>query len=226
MARIARIVLPGCPHHVTQRGNRRQAVFYDDMDRRFYLRLLGRNSNLFAVQTAGYCLMTNHIHDVCVPMRPDSLVKGFGRTHNDYSRWHNLRNDTSGHLWQNRFYSCPLDEDGFWRALRYVELNPVRAGLVENAWDWPWSSALAYVTVIDKSGLLKMEKWAKRFDGKAWRDFLREGLELHAELEEIRCATRTGRPLGGEEFVIKLEQLTGKVFRGRKPGRKPGVRLR
>ena len=92
-----------------------------------------------------------------------------GRLHNDFSRWQQIQRDLTGHLWQNRFFSCPLDEDHFWEALRYVELNPVRAGLVRNAWEWPWSSARAHVTGIDETGLLNMDLWRTRFDGNRWR---------------------------------------------------------
>jgi putative transposase len=114
-----------------------------------------------------------------------------------------------------------MDEDHFWKALRYIELNPVRAGLVRHAWEWPWSSALAHVTGIDSTGLLNMELWKLHFDGKRWREFLEEGLGLSDEQNEIRSATRIGRPLGNDEFVRKLEQLTGRILRKQKPGSKP-----
>ena len=221
MSRFARVVIPGCPHHVTQRGNRRQVVFNKESEFEFYLELIDRFLNRYHVETTGYSLMPNHIHNVAIPLTPTSLAEGFGRLHNEFSRWQNVQYNRTGHLWQNRFYSCPMSEEHFWRALRYVELNPVRAGLVAHAWDWPWSSARAHVTGVDDTGLLKMDRWAARFDGKSWRAFLEEGMGRSEEQDEIRLATRTGRPLGNEGFILELESLTGRRLRLRKPGRKP-----
>lgn len=220
MARTARIVIPGYPHHVTQRGNHRQAVFFDDAERDFYLVLMRKYFALFQVQAAGYSLMTNHVHHIVSPAMPTSLAKGIGRLHNDFARWQHIQRDLTGHLWQNRFFSCPLDEDHFWKALRYAELNPVRAGLVQYAWEWPWSSARAHVSGVDETGLLNMDLWKSRFDGSRWKEFLEEGLRASDEQDRIRMATRTGRPLGGEAFVRHLEALTGRSLRLQKPGPK------
>jgi len=117
-----------------------------------------------------------------------------------------------------------MDEDHFWEALRYIELNPVRAGLVKNAWDWPWSSAQAHVNGEDNTGLLSMNLWSKRFNSVRWKEFLQEGTETEEELRQIRKATRTGRPLGSEEFILRLEKLTGRKLLRQKPGRKPRIR--
>jgi putative transposase len=133
MPRIARIVIPGCPHHVTQRGNHRQKVFFTDAERGFYLELLRKYFTRFEVEMAGYGLMSNHVHFVLIPVMQASPAKGVGLLHNDFSRWQQIQRNLTGHLWQNRFFSCPLDEDHFWEALRYTELNPVRAGLVRYA---------------------------------------------------------------------------------------------
>ena len=146
-----------------------------------------------------------------------------GRLHNDFSRWQQIQRDLTGHLWQNRFFSCPLDEDHFWEALRYVELNPVRAGLVRNAWEWPWSSARAHVTGIDESGPINMDPWRTRFDGNRWRSYLEEGLKSTGDLDRIRLATRTGRPLGSDDFIRCLEALTGRSLRPKKRGPKSGL---
>jgi putative transposase len=121
--------------------------------------------------------------------------------------------------------ACPLDEDHFWKALRYVELNPVRAGLARDAWEWPWSSARAHITGIDDSGLLNMELWRSRFDGNSWKEFLKVGL-VASERDHIRMATRTGRPLGTDDFVRQLEKLTGRTLRSLKPGPKSGISKR
>ena len=221
MPRFARLVIPGLPHHVTQRGNRRQTVFHDDLEREIYLDLLSRNSKRYRLEIIGYSLMTNHTHNVSIPLTMTSLAKGFGRSHNDFSRWQNIRKNNVGHVWQNRYFSCPLDEDHFWKALRYIELNPVRAGIVKHAWDWPWSSARSHIKGFDSTGLLNMDVWNARFDAKRWREFLEEGLEETDEQDKIRLATRTGRPLGTEEFIENLEELTGRRLRKQKPGRKP-----
>ena len=221
MPRVARIVIPGCPHHVTQRGNHGRPVFFADSERDFYLSLQSKYFALWQVQCAGYALMTNHTHHVLVPARPDSLARGVGRLNNDYARWHHIQRNLTGHLWQNRFFSCPMDEDYFWKALRYVELNPVRAGLVKCAWEWPWSSALAHVTGVDDTGLLDMDIWRRRFTGDQWKAYLEEGLEDTITNDILQLATRTGHPLGSEEFIVHLEALTGRKLRPQKPGPKP-----
>ena len=222
MPRIARVVIPGCPHHVTHRGNHGQRVFFNDKDRKIYFTLLRKYFGQYKVEMSGYTLMSNHIHQILTPKLANSFAKGVGLLHNDFSRLQNIQQNTKGHLWQNRFYSTPMDEEHFWKALRYVELNPVRAGMVENAWDWPWSSARAHVTDIDETGLLNMDHWRSRFDGPGWRDFLRKGLESNEEIELIRLSTRTGRPLGSEDFIITLEIMTGRSLLPKKRGPKFG----
>ncbi len=222
MPRCARVVIPGCPHHVTQRGNRRQNVFFSDLDRTVYISLLRKYFVLSHLHLAGYTLMTNHVHHIAIPEFATSLAKGFRLLHQDFSRWQNIQQNVTGHLWQNRYFSCPLDEDHFWKALRYVELNPVRAGLVRDAWEWPWSSARAHITGVDDSGLLDMELWRSRFDGNSWKEFLKEDL-VASETDLIRIATSTGRPLGTDDFVRQLEKLTGRSLRPQKPGPKSGA---
>jgi putative transposase len=221
MPRIARIVIPGCPHHVTQRGNHRQRVFFADNERDFYLALLGKYCGKYQMNVIGYGLMSNHVHHILVPEMETSLAKGLGRLHNDFSRWQQIQRNLTGHLWQNRFFSCPLDEDHVWEALRYIELNPVRAGLVQNAWDWPWSSAGAHVTGIDETGLMHMKIWRTRFDGNGWRKYLEEGMSSTC-LDRIRLAIRTGRPLGNDDFIMKLEIQLGRPLQPKKRGPHPG----
>ena len=137
MSRVARIVVPGFAHHVTQRGNRRDDVFYTDDDRRAYLRFLRQYAERHGLSIWAYCLMTNHIHLVAVPQREDSLAKALHDAHTVYAMRFNTTTKQSGHVWQGRFYSCPLDESHLWAAVRYVERNPVRAGLVAHAADYP-----------------------------------------------------------------------------------------
>jgi putative transposase len=213
MGRIARVVLPGVWHHVTQRGNCRQAVFFDDADRELYLQLLRRHCTQYEVAIAGYCLMTNHVHVLAVPSRQAGLARAFGKAHTDYARWLNLRRGDTGHFWQSRYYSCPLDEDHQWEALRYVELNPVREGMVAAAEEWPWSSAVAHMRGRDTSGLLDMRQWRGRWSAETWGEALDQGVTDAALLERIREATRTGRPAGSESFVLDAERRSGRRLR-------------
>ena len=168
MPRVARIVVPGVPHHVTQRGNNRQTVFFSDDDRRFYLALLKENSERFRLPVWAYCLMPNHVHIVATPADEDSLAKGIGRTNFRYARHINRLRRRCGHLWQNRFYSCALEEVHLWWAVRYVERNPVRAGLVRLPWRYGWSSASAHLGGADASGLLNLPVWREE-DRKSTR---------------------------------------------------------
>jgi putative transposase len=217
---MARIVVPGWPHHVTQRGNRRQTVFYSDWERIVYLRMMKKYCDRFSLDTLAYSLMTNHTHHAVIPKFKESLAGGIGRTHHDYSAWNNLLHDKSGHLWQCRYFSCPIEGDGIWTVMAYAELNPMRAGLVENAWDWEWSSARAHVTGRDDTGLLNMEFWRKHFDGNSWRKFLEAEAANYAARDRIRALTRTGRPFASKEAILKLEQQLGRPILPRKPGRK------
>src|SRR5258708_2652033 len=141
MPRRPRSVIPGIAHHITQRGNNRQPVFHSPENRRLHLDLLAHQNARCAVRLLGYCLMTNHVHLVAVPEHEDSLARALGRVHSEYALALNRAEGRSGHLWQNRFFSCPLDESHLRAALRYTDLNPVRAGLAEMPSDWPWPSA-------------------------------------------------------------------------------------
>jgi REP-associated tyrosine transposase len=159
MPRRARCVLPGIAYHVTQRGVDRRATFSADEDRHTYLRLLGENLREADVRLWAWCLMTNHVHLVLLPGSEESLSVLFRRVHGRYAQYYNARWGRSGHLWQNRFFSCILGTGHLWTALAYVERNPVRAGMVEAAVDYPWSSAAAHTTGIAPTGLLDMAWW-------------------------------------------------------------------
>jgi len=215
---MARVVAPGCWHHVTQRGNRGQTVFFEDTDRAMYLRLLGVQCGRNGVRISGYCLLSNHVHLVVVPQAENSLAKALGRGHVDYARWLNMRRSETGHVWQNRYFSCPMDERHRWEALRYVELNPVRAGLVGAAVEWPWSSAAAHLGGRDLAGLLDLSEWAAYWNPEMWRDVLEEGIESAAITERIREATRTGRPVGSADFMERLETAARRPLRPQKRG--------
>jgi len=218
---MARVVMPGFWHHATQRGNHQQPVFFHDDDRRLYLELLRHHCTRFSVRITGYCLMNNHVHVLAIPARQDGLAWALGRTHNDYARWLNVRRRQTGHLWQNRFYSCPLDESHRWEALRYVELNPVRAGLVNHAADWHWSSAEAHLSGADPARLLDWTDWRADWSPQSWHGALSHSIHDAMLLERIRHATRTGRPAGNADFLDQAEAGFGRRLRLLKRGPKP-----
>ena len=218
MPRIARVVIPDVPHHVTQRGNNRQDVFFVDDDRQVYLKLLKEQSDRFDLQVLGYCLMTTHVHIVATPRREESLAKAVGRTHLLYTQYINRLHRRSGHLWQNRFHSCPLDDDHLWRAVCYVERNPVRAKMVRRAWDYAWSSAGAHVGGVDPFGVLDLTAWEEMVGEVDWVETL-SGAEDEDGLGLLRVRTRTGRPLGSDGFLSKVELAVGRRLRPLPVGR-------
>jgi putative transposase len=189
MPRRSRFVLPEVAHHVTQRGNNRQSVFFSDDDRSLYLDLLTRHAARHHTHVLGYCLMTNHVHLVVIPERADSLARTLGRTHSEYALALNHSNQRSGHLWQNRFYSCPLDAAHLEEVLRYVDLNPVRAGLAAAARDWPWSSARRHCAEAAVDTVLDCD-WIARVGGWGPRRMARKFGERDARRELDRCAAR------------------------------------
>src|SRR4051794_15803990 len=145
MARLARIVVPGIAHHVTQRGNRRQEGFFSDEDYGAYKALVAEACAQNGVRCLAWCLMPNHVHLIMVPSTADGLRAALADAHRRYSRRINFAKGWTGYLWQGRFASYPMDEAHLMAAVRYVELNPVKAKLVRRAEDWPWSSARAHV---------------------------------------------------------------------------------
>jgi putative transposase len=209
MPRVARIVLPGIKHHITQRGNNREKVFFEDADYRQYLKLLVKYSEKYQVQVHGYCLMPNHIHLILTPSHEKSLAKALGQIHYRYTQYVNFMYHRSGHLWQNRFFSCPMDDEHYLKALRYVERNPVRANMVTAASDFQWSSAVVHLGGIDEIGLLDIADWRKDIPADAWREKL-SSPEEEADLMKLRINTHTGRPLGSESSFPTYEQQTGK----------------
>jgi len=217
MARLPRVVIPDVAHHVTQRGNARQVILADDADRIAYVELLREYSELYRLSLLGYCLMSNHVHLIAVPHTCEALGQTLKQTHGRYASYWNARASSSGHVWQGRFYSCPLDESHLWTALRYVELNPVRAGMVEAAERWRWSSAAAHC-ISESDRLVTMDPWRKRWTTAEWREYLAAG-ESAAEAGALRHCTHTGRPLGSSEFVAQLEQATLRPLAPRKGGR-------
>ena len=208
----------GLPHHVTQRGNNRQDVFFVDDDRRAYLELLRRATERFGAAVWGWCLMPNHVHLVVVPESEESLAKAIGRTHFHYTQYINRMHGRSGHLWQARFYSCPMDELHAMVAIRYLERNPVRAKLAPRAWEYEWSSAGAHVADEDDRRLLDLAAWRERMSPEVWRTELQHGDE-EPGLCAVRLKTQTGRPLTTDRFLAKLESRLGRRLRPLPVGR-------
>ncbi len=215
MARIARVVVPGYPHHVTQRGNRKQETFFEPGDYRAYLRMVSKARIDAGAEVWGYCLMPNHVHLVVVPERHDSLAMLFQDAHRRYTRRINAREGWCGHLWQERFHSFPMDETHLLAAVRYVELNPVRAGLCEKPTDWRWSSVHAHIRGDDDL-LVTVKPMLDRTSD--WLGYLSESDASPDRLHTLRKHSRTGRPAGDERFVATLEDLTGRRLRKLKTG--------
>ena len=216
MARLARVVAAGIPHHVTQRGNRRQKVFFGDDDYALYKSLLDEGCRAAGTEVWAYCLMPDRVHLILVPSDEDGLRAALGEAHRRYTRHINLRKGWRGYLWQGRFASFPMDDAYLISCARYVELNPVRAKLARRARDWKWSSARAHLAGKD-DGLVRVKPLLAL--APDWADFLGEGLG-DEPLSAIRKSERTGRPLGSAPFVKRLEKRLGRVLARRKPGPK------
>jgi len=214
MARLARIVVPGLPHHVTQRGNRRQKIFFEDGDYALYRDLLAERCRKAGVAVWAYCLMPNHVHLILVPATENGLALALGETHRRYTGFINARLRVSGHLFQGRFGSVVLDEPHLIAAARYVALNPVRARLVRRARDWPWSSVGAHLRGRD-DGLVEVAPLIERTAGR-FADLLATE-PTPEQLAAIRAAETIGRPLGSGKFLDRLEAKLGRSVR---PGRR------
>lgn len=215
MSRVARIVVPGYPHHVTQRGNRRADVFVDDDDRRFYLAKLRQYGLQHGLDIWSYCLMTNHVHFIAVPSTESALAATYHDLHSIYSLRFNQRHGFSGHVFQGRFYSSVLDEKHLWAGIRYVERNPVRAGMVHVAAAYRWSSAPA--RCAGKSDPILSDDFPPAGVIEDWAEWLRD--EEDDATEALRMATRTGRPCGSLHFMKRLENLLGRPTVPQKGGR-------
>jgi putative transposase len=210
MARRPRIVIPGWVHHVTQRGNHQQNVFFSAHDRIVYLQLIEKYFPKWGLQLIGHNLMDNHIHLAVIPEKKYSLCNGVAQLHHDFALWQNIQHHRTGHLWQNRFYSCPVEEDRIWEVLGYIELNPVRARMVEHAWEWEWSSAQAHVTGLDTSGLLNMGFWQKAFTPTGWKEYLESMMQAEgSRAATIRNVTMRGLFLGSDATALRLEREMG-----------------
>jgi putative transposase len=217
VARLARVEALDTPHHVTQRGNARRVIFETDNDRMVYLRLLQQHAKQQHLAILGYCLMPNHAHLIALPQREGSLRGTLRNVHGRYAAYLNARQAASGHVWQGRYYSCAMDEDHLWTALRYVERNPVRAGMVRDAADFPWSSARLHLGG-GWDGMIDLALFSERWTLDEWRDFL-TATEFERESDALRRSTHNGRPLGSSQFVARLEASMARPLLPRAGGR-------
>ncbi|MCY6380528.1 transposase [Hoeflea prorocentri] len=218
MARLARIVVPGLPHHVTQRGNKRERTFFEDGDYALYLDLLAESSARAQTKVWAYCLMPNHVHIILVPSDEYGLRRTFADLHRRYTGFINARARVTGHLWQGRYGSVVMDEGHLLNAVRYVTLNPVRAKLVKRARDWKWSSARAHLAGKDDDVVTVAPVLERTGRFKA---FLDEPVDEAKAYGALRRAETVGRPIGDTDWLKRLEQQTGRTLSARKRGRKP-----
>ena len=217
MPRLARIVIPGIPYHVTQRGNRRQQTFFCDGDFALYRDLLSQAARRAGTSVWSYCLMPNHVHLIVVPSHEDGLRMTFADAHRRYTGFINARQRWTGHLWQGRYGAVAMDEAHLMAAARYVALNPVRAKLVERAEHWPWSSARAHVAGEDDQ-LVEVAPLLDRYGEFA--AFI-GGEQDEQATRALRLAETTGRPVGGTDWVAEIERRSGRTLAPRKRGPKP-----
>ncbi len=187
--REPRVVAVGLAHHITQRGNARQDVFTADALRRAYLELLAEHAAANRLRILAYCLMTNHVHIVALPETESSMANAFRHAHGRFSQSWNTERRRTGHMWQTRYYSCPVEEGVVDRVIAYVENNPVRAGLVGPAEDFEWSSARAHLGGAQCGVALDWEWWEARWTAAGWRRFLGDSMSTAEERRAIREAT-------------------------------------
>ncbi len=218
MARLARAVFPGHPHHVTQRGNGRSQTFFSDHDYRLYLDLLAEHSEAAGVEVWAWVLMPNHVHLILVPGDTDALRRALAAVHRRYAGHVHTRMKRSGHFWQGRFGCVAMDEDHLAAALRYVALNPVRAGLADRAEDWPWSSVHAHLGAATEDRVTTIQPVLARYPDFA--SFLAADADPDLS-ERLRRGETIGRPVGNASFIAELERETGRILKPGKRGRRP-----
>ena len=215
MPRRARIVIPGFPHHITQRGNNRVRVFREPEDYATYCRLTNRYSKEYGMSVVAYCLMPNHVHFIAIPSQALTLARALNTLHMTYAQYFNTRTQRSGHLWQGRFYSCPLDDEHLFRAIRYVERNPVRASLTRQPWLYAWSSAPAHTGI--RSSPIRLLRAPGITSPAHWKDYLEQTDDPIDG--NIRRCTHKGVPVGTDQFIRTVEERLAITLSRRQPGR-------
>jgi len=218
MPRLARSVFANIPHHITQRGNKREDVFFTDEDRLFYLELLKLYCKKHEVSILVYCLMTNHVHLVLTPHSKEGLQQVLKPLHMRYSQYINKINGWNGHLWQGRFFSSPLDDAYTWSTIRYVERNPVQVGMVVKAEEYRWSSAAAHCGLKESSLLATLPSSMSGVSQDNWSEWL--ALPEKQSIEKIiERNVEKGLPCGGSAFIDQLELVAKKSLRFKPQGR-------
>ncbi|MBU2102024.1 MAG: transposase [Candidatus Omnitrophota bacterium] len=216
MPRQARIVIPHTAHHITQRGNYRQNVFDKERDYKQYCEWINEYAQETGLDILAYCLMKNHVHFIVVPKQESDMAAVFKTTHMRYAHYINRQRKAKGHLWQGRFYSCILEDTHLYRAIRYVENNPLRAKIVKCAEDYEYSSAKDHAKERDKP-FIKLTEHKDIKSGKQWQDYLREDDPYMTQ--EIRLKTSRGLVIGSVRFLSKLEKLLNRSLRCLSQGR-------
>jgi len=217
MPRIARIVVKEYPHHIIQRGNNRQDVFFDDKDKKYYLDMLNKYSKECECKINAYCLMNNHIHILMVPQQDNSLAKTMQKVSLKYTQYINKKFKRTGRLWECRFHSAVVDSESYlWTVCRYIERNPVRAKMVEKPRDYIWSSARFQVT-DNKSGFLE-PVWKDPVERQEYEKFLNASGKKE-ENDMVKKRTYAGKPIGSEKFTEKIVEMLGIVINPRPKGR-------
>jgi len=218
MARQARVVFPNIPHHVTQRGNRRERIFFEPGDEQVYLDTLSAQLSRFHVTCWSYCLMPNHVHLILVPEDETGLARAVGEAHRRYTTFVGVRSRWMGHLFQGRYGSVAMDEDHLMAALRYVAMNPVKAGLVAHPEDWEWSSTRAHILGQDTNYVSVAPALSRVGDFAA---YLKDAPETDSRWADILKAEFIGRPVGAKAWIENLEAASGRKLSPQKRGPKP-----
>ena len=218
MARLARMIFPGVAHHVTQRGNRREPIFFEDGDQKIYLDLLATQLKRYGVACWGYCLMANHVHLILTPSDEIGLPRAVGEAHRRYAAFVGARGGWTGHLFQGRFGSVAMDEAHLLTALRYVPTNPVRAGLVARAQDWPWSSAAAHLAGRD-TPYVEVAPALSRV--KDFGGLISPADDIDPQWTRLLRAELIGRPVGAKAWIEQLERQSGRALSPQKRGPQP-----
>jgi len=217
MPRQARIVIPELPHHITQRGNYQQVVFDSEVDYKQYCEWINEYTNEYNLDILAYCLMPNHVHFIAIPHAEDALAKTFNTAHMRYSHYLNKRRGVKGHLWQGRFYSCILDDAHLYRAIRYVEKNPMRAKMVKQPWDYDYSSAKDHLRQREGEPLIKLNLEYQPIQFHEWKEYLQEGDP--GICNEMRLKTSRGLVIGTQNFINTLEKRLNRSLKCYNQGR-------
>lgn len=216
MPRIPRIIIPNVPYHVAHRGNHQIDVFYNSSDREKYLNWLNQYSSIYQFDILAYCLMTNHVHFVGIPRKSDSIARTIQVVHVRHAQKINRQKGWSGNLWQQRYFACALDDPHMWLAIRYVEQNSIRAGIVVKAEDYKWSSAAYHCGLRDDPVIVHNDKIMGMFDG--WSEVVNQVIDDEKQ-KTIRTRTYKGIPLGDDRFTKRIfkmiDQKGRKINRGR-----------